>query len=750
MVFNYKKNLGLLLVAVLIFASISLSSYYIQNEDEYVFAQPENDVSAVAMGVPLIWNNPHFGGGILGLTGAGQVVGVVDTGLDLGDINNLHTDLRGRIMGVKDYSGVGWDDPFGHGTHIAGTIVGTGHQSGGRLKGLAPDAMLYFQATYDKVSKSLKLPPMHIMLKDAYDQGVRVHSNSWGIKEGSGTYDHNAQSLDKFVWEHPDMVVLKSAGNFAPGQSPYVTSPGPAKNDITIGASKSPRGIDEDSDNPFQVASFSSRGTVDARIKPDLVAPGTWILSTSRIQSSSGENVSSYSYLTGTSMATAVATGAAVLTRQYFTDVKKIQPSAAMVKAAMIHGAMELPGEPREAQGFGLIDLQTTIMALEDGNTKFYNDLKVSKGQQHGFKLSTAQEAPLRATLVWSDPPGKARANYPLVNDLDLKITAPDGRVFWGNHVLGGDRKNNVEVITIRRPVQGEYLIEVIGSNVTQGTQPFSLVFGNLPIRGTIKQSAAHGRHIEMVDGRVVIPDAETPARLMMNNRSSFTTMDKLPLGTKVYYLPAGPSRLEPKLEAVFDMAYASLISRLKFETSIGYMDTPGHWAEDVIKQMSGRKLVGGYPDGTFRPNEQITRAQFAAMLVRALKIVEFPDDAAVFRDVPRNAWYRGAVGAAVSAGLVVGYSERIFGPNDPITREQMAVMLTRAVGAGYIPAVSDDKTLDGYRDINDIALWARPSVSIMVKYDLMKGRTENQFAPQGTTTRAEAATVLLRMFNWL
>nr|WP_238480674.1 S8 family serine peptidase [Desulforadius tongensis] len=712
-------------------------------------ARPENDVSAVAMGVPLVWNNPDFIRNGLGLSGAGQVIGVADTGLGTGVLDTLHPDLRNRIISIKDYSGDGWDDPFGHGTHIAASIAGSGIESGRRLKGIAPEAGLYFQAAYNRASGTLQLPEVYDLLQDAYDSaGARIHSNSWGFNENNGVYDEHARSLDRFVWEHPDMLVLKSAGNFEEGVSRYVTSPGAAKNAITVGATESIRGIDEDSDNPYQVASFSNRGTTDGRIKPDLVAPGTWILSASR-DKNSGKG--GYSYLSGTSMSTALATGAAALVRQYFTDVKRIKPSAALLKAALIHGARELPGEPRNAQGFGMIDLQASLMALEDDATAYYDGFKVSNGQRYQFRYQGQEGVPLRVTLVWNDYPQRPGADSALVNDLDLRIVTPDGRELWGNNSIGGDKKNNVEVITIDNVQNGVYSIEVMGSRIVQGPQPFSLIYGQLPLRGEVKSSGSGGRYIKTITGRILELDGEIQVKLVNNSRyDGSVPLKDLPVGTNIYYLPRGEKRPAPKLEAVYDLAYAALKSHLPAEKVPAYSDTKNHWAEGVISRMSRLKVLGGYPDGTFRPDDRLTRAQFATMLVRALKLVESPADAEQFNDLPPNAWYRGAVGSAVAAGLVVGYSEHTFGPDDPITREQMAVMITRAVSGGMVPYQAEDKTLERYSDLEQISLWARPSVSMMVKYEILTGRAGDRFVPQGTTTRAEAAAVLSRMMGWL
>jgi hypothetical protein len=700
-----------------------------------------NNLSATSMGVPLVLQG-EFGENTFGLTGKGQVVGVADNGLGTGVFDEIHPDIIERVVGIRDFSEDGWDDPSGHGTHISASIVGSGEKSDGHFKGIAPGAQLYFQATYEKKSGTLKLPKMYDLLQDAYDNaGVRIHSNSWGFGDVAvaGKYDEHAYSLDKFVWDHQDMVVLKSSGN----GGGYVSSPGAAKNTITVGATESPRGIDEDSDNPKQVASFSGSGTSDGRIKPDLVAPGTWVMSAAR----SSETL--YNYQSGTSMATALATGATALVRQYLVDVKQIKPSAALVKAALIHGARELPGEPRVKQGFGMIDVQASVMTLQDDSTRYFDGVKINHGGQYTYEITSDGNSPLGATVVWSDYPQQPGAANALVNDLDLQIIDPDGRVFWGNNIIGGDKKNNVEVIRINNPQSGKYTVTVKGAKVLAGPQPCSIIYGDIPMRGTVKK--ATNNPVLETDNKKVDIDPETKVRFVKDNKlqNNVSVLD-LPSGTDAYYYPQNTYRVLEQFEAMYDLAYTTLTKRLLVEKPKTYLDTKGHWAEQVITSMSNKKVIGGLPDGTFRPNKTITRAEFASMLVRSLKLVDEPEDAAVFRDIPKGSWYQGAVGAAVKAGLVVGYTEHTFGPNDPITREQMTVMIARLVSGGIIPYSPEYDNLSIYKDLDKINLWAQPSIAFMVDKGVVGGRAKNLFEPQGTATRAEAVVVIQRMLNLL
>ncbi|MDL5502741.1 MAG: S8 family serine peptidase, partial [Candidatus Methanoperedens sp.] len=118
-----------------------------------------------------------------GLTGAGQIVAVADTGLDTG-VNNttMHDDIEGRIVALIDLSGDGAEDDFsGHGTHVAGSVLGNGSRSGGQFRGMAPGASLVFQAAEDSNGYLTGFPSdLNDLFQQAYNQGARIHSNSWG------------------------------------------------------------------------------------------------------------------------------------------------------------------------------------------------------------------------------------------------------------------------------------------------------------------------------------------------------------------------------------------------------------------------------------------------------------------------------------------------------------------------------------------------------------------------------------------
>ncbi len=336
-----------------------------------------------------------------GIHGEGQIASAADTGLSTGDIttaNSLHWDfgqvglttnpmrvIKGYALGRSSI----WDDNQttggGHGTHTSGSIVGNGIRSGSTpstntfptssFAGIAPKAQFVFQSVMDSTGNLGGIPgDLRTLFQQTYNDGARVHSNSWGAPV-NGAYDTNSQALDDFAWAHKDMVITFSAGNSGVDPNPgsdgvintdSIGSPGTAKNCITVGASENyrptfvyefpsgdctgngftqmawgwfngvafpaaPINPDLMANNANGMAPFSSRGpTDDARFKPEITAPGSAIVSTRTDKNQAYEQWGICSvpvaqrpyYMTmgGTSMANPLTAGAATLVRQYYSD----------------------------------------------------------------------------------------------------------------------------------------------------------------------------------------------------------------------------------------------------------------------------------------------------------------------------------------------------------------------------------------------------------------------------------------------
>ncbi|MFC5700705.1 Ig-like domain repeat protein [Cohnella faecalis] len=191
---------------------------------------------------------------------------------------------------------------------------------------------------------------------------------------------------------------------------------------------------------------------------------------------------------------------------------------------------------------------------------------------------------------------------------------------------------------------------------------------------------------------------------------------------------------------AVFGVGQASdPTSNTKQPTS--FSDISGHWAEDNIKQAVSAGIVSGYQDGTFKPNRAVTRAEFAVMLMNALK-PQGDEATLTFADKSKiGTWAQKSVMQAVYAGIITGYEDNMFRPDAEITRPEMATIIAKAMAQTV-----EEKIATGFVDDNYIPDWAKGAVAFMKNLGIIQGKGTNQFAPNDKTTRAEAVTVLLRM----
>ncbi|MBD8500331.1 NEAT domain-containing protein [Paenibacillus arenosi] len=176
-------------------------------------------------------------------------------------------------------------------------------------------------------------------------------------------------------------------------------------------------------------------------------------------------------------------------------------------------------------------------------------------------------------------------------------------------------------------------------------------------------------------------------------------------------------------------------------QTSFG--DTKDHWAAKHIDRAVKLGIASGFKDGKFLPNKPITRAEFAAMISRALKL-EGNTSELSFKDAEKiPAWASKHISLAVKNGLIVGYKDGTFQANKTMTRAELTVIIARAVKLKL-----NDKTTSTFADAKNIPAWALKSVTAAVEAGLIQGKANNKFEPNATATRAEAVTLLLRMLD--
>ncbi|WP_339372456.1 S-layer homology domain-containing protein [Paenibacillus elgii] len=175
--------------------------------------------------------------------------------------------------------------------------------------------------------------------------------------------------------------------------------------------------------------------------------------------------------------------------------------------------------------------------------------------------------------------------------------------------------------------------------------------------------------------------------------------------------------------------------------------DIAAHWAKATIERMAAKQIADGMTETAFAPEATMTRAQFAALLTRTLKLPtgakELP-----FKDVSPDAWYREALAQALAAKLVSGVSDTAFAPEAPVTREQMALMLMNAYG--YAQGAESQLPLNApaFTDREAVSDWAKDSVGRAAGLGLLEGNPDGSFEPQRQATRAQAVTVLNRLLD--
>ena len=307
----------------------------------------------------------------------GRPVGLVQTGTTLND--NAHR----KVIQYVAYADGGAGDNEDHGTHVSGSVAGKTPQGGklGAYDGMAPEAKLAFFDIGRPGERGLRVPNdlATSFFPLAYGVGAKIHTNSWG--SNTATYTASSRSLDRFMFDNQDFLVLVAAGNSGRDGAGSVGSPATAKSALSVGASLGTQESFQKNNvnNPpcgggactENMASFSSLGPLpsDSRLKPEVSAPGalTWsarsnTLDVYQCPNSEQESaqwteqqINAVIFPTqGTSMATPTTAGNAALVRQYFTDgwyprgsadaAQAQLPTGALLKAVLINSAQPMTG----------------------------------------------------------------------------------------------------------------------------------------------------------------------------------------------------------------------------------------------------------------------------------------------------------------------------------------------------------------------------------------------------------------------
>ncbi len=485
--------------------------------------------AAATISASKLWQGGSLG---LSLNGAGSLVANRLGVWDGGKVRETHQELLGRVTQMDRAT-----SNNDHATHVSGTLIGGGINSaakgmawGAKLKAwdftsdgsemaAAANDLLLSNHSYGAIAGWRYTGDPNRLWEWWGEPGVNA-TEDWKF----GFYDSRSREWDQLAYAAPYYLIVKSAGNNrnqngpAAGQSYFLRSTdetstqprslnngydvislyGNAKNILTVGAAYP---LSDGYKNPSDVVlgNFSSWGpTDDGRIKPDIVAAGVDLLS------STAASDESYSSLSGTSMAAPNTTGALLLLQEHYSNLNNGElMRSATLKGLVIHTADEAgptPG-PDYQHGWGLLNIATAAEVISNTHgSHMIRELSMSQGGNHTINVVAKGTGPLKATICWTDPEGNVfdvtAANInnrtpKLINDLD--ITVLDDSQVHRPWMLNPDRpaeaatrgdniRDNVEQVLIENAIAGKtYTIVIRHKNtLLRGPQSFSLIVSGI------------------------------------------------------------------------------------------------------------------------------------------------------------------------------------------------------------------------------------------------------------------------------
>ena len=478
------------------------------------------------------------------LDGSGQTVGIADAGLDTDNCyfydSSNSEDIYGRYSWNMNQRKVVHYDDFadrketqrGHGTAVSAAAVGKRSfdgrvESNGYADGTAPGAKLAFLDM--AVGSAVIQDPGVVRLFESLSQaenGAKVIGGSWG-RSYSGVYSSFCKDYDAILRDtFADVLFVTSSGNTGSTGTITVQNPADCKNTLAVGS-----GLNYGNDirsNELGIeylADYSSKGpTADGRIKPDIVAPGHFLLTANANVDMVGEcdggipdsryggRGEGVRYVSGTSFAAPTVAGSAALIRQYFIEGwctadrccgtkgcgSSISPSNSLMKALLLNGAVPMTGKVQRVpngavldesftvydgkQGFGRINLLNSVPLYGSNKLQLIavNDKPITHGNEYDYIVnidtSNGCSSDLTVTLVWMDPPGATGCLHCLVNDLDVSVEEIGGssKTYYPNGLNQRDKKNTVERIAINTSNGDRFRVLVKATNLVS-EQRYSL-----------------------------------------------------------------------------------------------------------------------------------------------------------------------------------------------------------------------------------------------------------------------------------
>ncbi|MNC14454.1 Endo-1,4-beta-xylanase A precursor [compost metagenome] len=407
------------------------------------------------------------------------------------------------------------------------------------------------------------------------------------------------------------------------------------------------------------------------------------------------------------------------------------------VEAGVVSGGVELKPEAKDLKSETAAD-GTAVTSLTLGADSFSKALEAAGAGKTIITLP-AVEGALKVALPASSMSGKTQGTIQIRTadksyDLPLAVVKPNELAAALGTAVSGIR---IEVVI--GGVTGSAKTAVEAAAAKSGA---TLLTDAVSFTVTAR---AGGKSVEVNHfGTTYVARTLTLSSSVDPSTATAVVFD--PANGSMSFVPALFGIAEGKTVVTIKRNSNSIYGVVK-PAAASFADLGGHWSRTDVEVLAAKLVIDGQAPGRFAPDAQVTRGEFAALLVRALGLAPDASAASGVKDLKGTEWYAGALGAAKKAGLLDGFEDGTLRGEANITRAEMAVMMNRALKAAGKTAPSG--TNPAFADQGQIPAWAADAVSAGAAAGLVEGTSGNRFAPSAQATRAEAAAMLKRLLKY-
>lgn len=407
-------------------------------------------------------------------------------------------------------------------------------------------------------------------------------------------------------------------------------------------------------------------------------------------------------------------------------------------------GGVPVPSEPQLPEVTVPEDekLPATVTLGED-----QIDIRVKEGTAN---VSLDSRAAVKAVEKLRDKAGEDRE---AVLNIDLSgVESNSVNVEFSYDLIKAAADNNVSLNMVFDDMEVMIPADVLGAiDIAKGDK---VVFRTENVTQLVNEAVGEDQDVKMgIDLYLEVVRNGSTTRVDQFNAPVVVKIEVKGLWNRdklaVYYLNENNNTLEFVTGKIVDNQIIIRLSHfskyLVIESNKTFSDITNHWAKLFIESMAAKNVVGGYSDGTFRPNNNITRAEFSKMILEGLE-VELVKYNGEFTDVKASNWYADYLATMKKLGLAEGYNDGTFKPDQYITRAEIAVILSNVIDV-EVDKDEINTLLANYTDKDQIPDWAIEAIAKVVKSKVMVG-DNNRFMPSNNTTRAESVTTIYRIYN--